>query len=231
MPNSAPERVPGSDEFRSAPRDSAAVQYEAIRSLIVDGSLSPGALLLETALSRRLGVSRTPIREALARLAQEGLINRETRGYVVKKRTPEEILEIYEVRIVLESACAAWAAEQASPYHLARLEHLTAEADACTDSETHLRLNTEWHAALRAAAHNETMTRLLDELSVLQQIYNPQMQVHHTVTLSEGQAQHIRIVDAIKQGDAETARLAMTEHLSRVRDLRVAAFLHNYKKE
>jgi DNA-binding GntR family transcriptional regulator len=231
MPNTVPERFPGSGEYGSAPRDSAAAQYEAIRSLIVDGSIQPGEVLLETVLSRRLGVSRTPIREALARLAQEGLITRETRGYVVKKRTPEEILEIYEVRIVLESACAAWAAGQASPYDLARLEHLTAEADACTDYETHLRLNTEWHAALRAAAHNETTTRLLDGLSVLQQIYNPQMQVRQAANLSEGQAEHVRIVEAIKRGDADAARQAMTEHLSRVRDLRVAAFLLNYEKQ
>ncbi|GAA2437934.1 GntR family transcriptional regulator [Actinomadura vinacea] len=222
MSNSAPER-PG-------PRDSATARYEAIRNMIVDGSLPPGSLLLETVLSKRLGVSRTPVREALARLAQEGLINREVRGYVVKRRTPEEILEIYEVRIVLESACAARAAEHASPYDLARLEHLTAEAGTCTDYETHLRLNTEWHAGLRAAAHNETMTRLLDELSVLQQIYNPQMHVRKPAELGEGQAQHVRIIEAIRRGDAETARAAMTEHLSRVRDLRVAAFLDNHGK-
>ncbi|MGO4750855.1 GntR family transcriptional regulator, partial [Streptomyces sp. 2MCAF27] len=93
--------------------DSAAAQYESIRAMIVGGELPPGAVLLETALAKKLGVSRTPVREALARLAQEELINREIRGYVVKTRTPEEIREIYDVRIILESACAAAAAEQA----------------------------------------------------------------------------------------------------------------------
>lgn len=210
--------------------DSAAVQYESIRAMIVGGELPPGAVLLETALAKKLGVSRTPVREALARLAQEELINREIRGYVVKTRTPEEIREIYDVRITLESACAAAAAEQASRRDLAALEHITAEAEHCADQEKHAELNTEWHQALRAAAHNGTMSRLLDGLGVLQQIYNPQMtQVDHLdQALRAGQEEHVAILDAIRRGDAESARTAMIRHLSRTRDLRVDAFQRNH---
>ncbi|MEU5023612.1 GntR family transcriptional regulator [Streptomyces milbemycinicus] len=210
--------------------DSAAVQYESIRAMIVGGELPPGAVLLETALAKKLGVSRTPVREALARLAQEELINREIRGYVVKTRTPEEIREIYDVRIILESACAAAAAEQASRRDLASLERITTEAEHCTDHERHVELNTEWHQALRAAGRNGTMSRLLDGLGVLQQIYNAQMtQVEHLdEALRAGQEEHALILDAIRRGDAETARTTMIRHLSRTRDLRVDAFQRNH---
>ncbi|KAK1177177.1 GntR family transcriptional regulator [Streptomyces sp. NBS 14/10] len=210
--------------------DSAAAQYESIRTMIVGGELPPGAVLLETALAKKLGVSRTPVREALARLAQEELINREIRGYVVKTRTPEEIREIYDVRIILESACAAAAAEQASRRDLASLERITAEAEHCTDHEKHVELNTEWHHALRAAARNGTMSRLLDGLGVLQQIYNAQMTQVEDLdeVLRAGQEEHVLILDALRRGDAETARTTMIRHLSRTRDLKVDAFQRNH---
>ncbi|GAA2328331.1 GntR family transcriptional regulator [Streptomyces cuspidosporus] len=210
--------------------DSAAAQYESIRAMIIGGELPPGTVLLETVLAKKLGVSRTPVREALARLAQEELINREIRGYVVKTRTPEEIREIYDVRIILESACAAAAAEQASRRDLMSLERITAEAGHCADQEKHAELNAEWHRALRAAAHNGTMSRLLDGLGVLQQIYNPQMTQVDDLdqALRAGQEEHVLILDAIRRGDAETARTTMIRHLSRTRDLRVDAFQKNH---
>jgi DNA-binding GntR family transcriptional regulator len=177
-----------------ASRDAATAQYETLRAMIIDGELRPGALLLETELTSRLGVSRTPIREALARLAQGGLIVRDVRGYRVRRRTPEEILEIYDVRIILESACAARAAHHATEYDLARLVHLTEQGASCSDHGEQVAVNADWHAALRHAAHHATMTHLLDELGTLQQIYNPQMQVADARTMRAGQHDHERIL-------------------------------------
>ena len=105
--------------------DAAAAQHATLRRMIIERELPPGTVLLETALSERLGVSRTHVREALARLAQEGLITRQTRGYVVDQLSPEEIIEVFDVRIVLECAAAERAAIEANDFELAHLEQLT----------------------------------------------------------------------------------------------------------
>lgn len=210
---------------RSWAHDSATQQYGTILAMITDGRLPPGSVLLETELTGRLGVSRTPVREALARLDQQGLIVRDVRGYRVKTRTPEEILEIFDARVLLESDCAAAAALRASPYERAALEHLTAEAEGPLSYTDRVRLNDRWHAALRAAAHNATVQRLLDELRVLQRIYDPHMRTEDDASLRRGQEDHARIVDAVRRGDDAAARAAMTGHLSAVRDVRVAGFL------
>ena len=217
-------------EGRLSPFDSAMEQYRAILAMIVDQRLPPGTLLLETALAKQLGVSRNPVREALARLAQQGIIVRDIRGYVVKTRTPEEILEIYDIRILLESSCAGAAASKATAYDLARLEHLTQVGRTSEDLEERVRMNAEWHVALRAAAHNTTASRLLDELGVLQQIYNPQMQ-SPSFPMEEAQEDHERILAAIRNGDAETAQEEMTRHLRVAQEQRVAEFLRHYRGE
>ena len=75
--------------------------YERIRADILAGRFEAGAALLETVLAGQYGVSRTPVREALARLEQDGLLLRVVRGYRVRSGTAEDVLEIYEARIAL----------------------------------------------------------------------------------------------------------------------------------
>jgi DNA-binding GntR family transcriptional regulator len=86
--------------------------YQQLREAIVTGVLSADAPLTELSLAAQYKVSRTPVREALRRLEQDGLVERGPRGMKVRGRSPEEILEIYEVRITLEGAAARAAAER-----------------------------------------------------------------------------------------------------------------------
>src|SRR5437016_3803193 len=83
--------------------------YEQLVRAITSGDLPPGSPLIEVALAERFGVSRTPVREALTRLEQDGLVARGDLGLVVREITPEEILDIYDVRIVLEGRAASTA--------------------------------------------------------------------------------------------------------------------------
>jgi DNA-binding GntR family transcriptional regulator len=134
------ERVAGTGASgRARPRsrrfDSTEVQYARLRKEILDGVFAPGTILLETALSVKYGVSRTPVREALGRLAQDGLIERSTRGFRIKQRNPEQILEIYEARIALEARSAELAAKHRTDFDLARMAHLLDERQATTDPE------------------------------------------------------------------------------------------------
>ncbi|RBM21081.1 GntR family transcriptional regulator [Prauserella sp. PE36] len=219
------------------PDDTATVQHQRLRGMILDRELPPGTVLLETPLSQRLGVSRTPVREALARLAQEGLITRHTRGYVVHELSPEEIIEVFDARIVLERAIAERAATAASELRLAHLEQLTDELDrlvralwaAGDDEETaeELRarirpLNVAWHDALRACGNNGTLTRLLEQVLDVQRIYNPLMHQHDAEEIALGQRQHHEIVTALRRRDPATAGEVMARHLETVRRSKVA---------
>ncbi|GAA2357404.1 GntR family transcriptional regulator [Dactylosporangium salmoneum] len=201
-------------------RDSASTQYERLRDEIVTGRIAPGTVLLETVLAERLGVSRTPVREALAMLERDALLERDRRGYRVRTRSPEELLEIYAARIALESTCAAAAAGRRSAFDLARLRHLTGEAAAADDPAQLRELHAAWHKALRAAAGNATITDLLERLDTLLAVYDTD-----EPTLADREkaaAEHGQVVDAIEAGDAEEARRALVAHLDRSREARLA---------
>ena len=95
--------------------------YEQLRQSIIEGRLLPGESLVEANLASTYGVSRTPIREALTRLQQDGLVHRGDRGLVVRESTPEEILDIYETRVILEAQAARLAAKRRTEFELARI--------------------------------------------------------------------------------------------------------------
>ena len=97
--------------------------YDRLRAEVVAGTFEAGAPLTELVLAQRYGTSRTPVREALRRLEQDGLVERGERGMRVRTRSPEEILEIYEVRIPLEATAASAAAQRHSEFDMARIHH------------------------------------------------------------------------------------------------------------
>src|SRR5690606_24154755 len=101
--------------------------YQRIKDAILDASLLPGQQLVESTLAEWCGVSRTPVREALLRLEQDGMVERSDRGLIVRQRSPEEILDIYETRIVLEAAAAKFASERHTRLDQIRLEKLLKE--------------------------------------------------------------------------------------------------------
>jgi DNA-binding GntR family transcriptional regulator len=195
--------------------------YDRVKRDLLAGQYPPGTVLLETVLGERYGVSRTPMREALARLAQDGFIERSAKGFVVRVRTPEEIMEIYETRIILESSAAALAAVRRSDYDLSRLEHLAQLRRVESDPTLFAGLNDRWHIALRESAHNSITLRVLSQLDGLITIYrlparSPDV---HDPSIDE----HERVLAAIRARDAEEARASMGEHLERMRDIRIAS--------
>lgn len=209
-------------ERPQGPRDATGTNYALLRQHVIQGRFPPGSVLLETALSAQYGVSRTPMREALNRLAQDGLIERSTRGFRVRVRTPEEIVDIYEARIALESACAGLAAARRSEFDLARLAHLLEERGNVADPTSIGKLNNAWHDALRMAAHNTTIMDLLARVDTLLELYRSKRTVH----LPDQQVdEHESILAAIRDRDADAAQEAMRDHLRHVRERRIAELL------
>ncbi|UYP18914.1 GntR family transcriptional regulator [Rhodococcus sp. Z13] len=195
--------------------------YLELRRRILDGVYSPGDLLVPATVGEQLGVSRTPIREALIRLEIEGLVTKVSRGFQILRRTPEEILDICEARIALESAVARSAAQRRTELDLARLRRSLDEAREETDPDVRLRRHAEWHVALRLAAHNPTITELMELLDTRLHVHDGSAsRAPSNLDLIEGE--HEDIYQAVAEGDGDRARELMVAHQSRTRDIRIA---------
>ncbi|MGW3954228.1 GntR family transcriptional regulator [Streptomyces sp. NPDC004752] len=199
--------------------------YTRIRQSILSGQAGPGTVLIPTTLSAQYNVSRTPVREALIRLEQDGLVEQATRGYVVRTRTPEEILEICEARIALESSAAQAAALRRTELDLARLVHVHESTVAARDPAELRELNMLWHVALREAGHNASIAELMDRLDAQLRVYDARTAPATDLpdNLSLILEEHAAILDAVRRRDAAAARERMIAHQSRTRDLRISA--------
>jgi DNA-binding GntR family transcriptional regulator len=139
--------------------------YERIRQLVLDGVVAPGARLGQVELAERLGISRTPVREALRRLSAEGLVDSHAnRGFWVAEISLDAVLRRLEVRLLLEPGIARLAAERRSTRHLAELDRAIArEERAATGLAAH-DASREFHFVLARATGNEEHVRILDSL-------------------------------------------------------------------
>ena len=196
--------------------------YEKIRDAILDGTLNPGAPLVESSIAEWCGVSRTPVREALTRLEQDGLVERSDRGLVIRQRSPEQILDIYETRIVLESTAAKVAAARHNSFDQMRLETLMAAAEAAdlNDSDQLVTRNRDFHRGVWRASHNETLIDLLQRLDMHLTRY-PATTLAYTGRWAEALEQHRALVEAILRRDGKAAAEIADRHFSQARDIRL----------
>lgn len=195
--------------------------YETLRRRLTTGHYAEDVSLIPAALSDEFSVSRTPVREALGLLERDGLLVSTQRGFALRKRSDEEMLEIFEVRAILDSSAAFAAATRRSPVDLARLDELAARARSGTDPELIRQTFNRWHDAVRHAAHNETISALLRTLDAQVKTSAPWKTPRADHTFDATYADHDAIKDAIRAGDAERARTKMLEHHARDRDTRI----------
>jgi DNA-binding GntR family transcriptional regulator len=193
--------------------------HERLREAILKGHLAPGSRLSVPLLAQQLEVSRSPVREAVQRLVQEGLATEEPhRGAGVAMVDPAEVLPAYEIREVLEGLAARLAAQQATPGQLAALRSAHDEHAAALDrgdASRHVPLDMAFHAALRSAAQNRELSRYLDQvqgrIAIAMLGGNPQ------AWSSSAIAEHQAILDAVLARDADGAEAAARAHVRRVR--------------
>ncbi|WP_072803439.1 GntR family transcriptional regulator [Rhodococcoides yunnanense] len=196
--------------------------YSRLRENLLAGVYAPDQPLIPITLSEEFGVSRTPVREALALLAQDGLLEPVRRGFLIRRRTDDEIFEIFEAQAAIDSAVASSAAARKTALDIAKLEEAHERAASATtpeDIRSHLR---GWHAALRTAAHNETMSTLLTQLDAQIKLGAPWRPAAPDKPFQAPIDEHRRILDAVEDGDGELARTLMLEHHARDRDERIA---------
>ncbi|HEY8532584.1 MAG TPA: GntR family transcriptional regulator [Micromonospora sp.] len=141
--------------------------YQSLRTSILHGTYRPNQRLVETVIAEELGASRTPVREALQRLGNEGLITKSRHGWLVREFTVDEIREIYEVRTALEGYAARLAAQRATDEDIRRLADFISEqhalmADASATRSAVVELNERFHNAVIAAAGNQRLYRFIN---------------------------------------------------------------------
>lgn len=196
--------------------------YELIRTAIVNGLYRPGEGLTEAVLAETYNVSRTPVRDALRRLEQEGVLERQGRQLVVHETTPEEVLEIYDCRIVLEGMAAGWAARSRTEYDLMLLGEIHRQMAEFGDrSPTEMsRINHKFHDQLWKASHNATLRDLLHRLEVHVLRY-PSPTVSLPGRWEEVVREHGEMIEAVRRRDSETATRLASQHMERARELRL----------
>jgi DNA-binding GntR family transcriptional regulator len=199
--------------------------YDEIRADILSGHFKPGEALGENAMATRYGTSRTPIREALLRLEIEQLVERGARGVQVRATSPEEILDIYEVRTALEGAAARAAARRRTDLDLLRLKsaHQTMTDLVNPDDRTRAETNRLFHEMVWSASHSPTLFDLLERL-------NTHLIRYPTTTLSyrdrwpEVLKEHGALLAAIEVQNADEAGRMAEHHMSGARDVRLRMY-------
>jgi DNA-binding GntR family transcriptional regulator len=213
------------------PRTSLAESvYQHILEALLAGHLPGGSELSEVDLAAELGVSRTPVHEALRRLAADGLVDRLAhRRARVARFARHDILEIYEMRTVLETAAAERAAQHLDPAQLAELraaaDALGAGGNARGWMARALDFDVRFHEVLAAATGNE---RLRAEIVKYRHLVRAFCRISGNAdNLRQAMREHRRILDALEARDAAAARRAMAAHI----DARLQAVLRELEAE
>ena len=193
--------------------------YATMRRIIRSGELGPGERLVETDLAQRLGLGRNAIRTSLARLEQDGLVERTAfRGARVRVIDEEEAVEILEARGALEGVAASYAAQRASPQDVDALRSIVmqmTELLAAGDLLGMSDLNARLHGRIVDIANLHRVARLIDDLNA-QNVRHQFRTVLAPGRPSQSLREHGAIVDAIASGNATDAEDAMRTHISNV---------------
>lgn len=196
---------------------------QTLRGWVLQGMLAPGERLEEIPLAQKLGVSRTPIRAALANLGNEGLLEHQPkRGYTVRVYQYEDIIGAYEVRAVLEGlACRRAAQKGLSNLVISQLKACLAQGDAILakgrllpeDHHPYQRMNITLHETLLSAAENSWVSRFTTQAQAAPFASDRIMLWDEHRVIDRSHNDHHRIVDAVISRDAARAEQLMREHI------------------
>lgn len=198
--------------------------YARLREAILDGSLTPGSVIQEADLVRRLNMSRTPVREALRRLEADSLVETiPQRGYLVIELTRDEIVDVYAVREVLEALAARLAAKNRTRVDLAQLEELwdamTVALNRLDDTQL-AKLNGDFHDAVAHASRNSYLEAALARARTAFQRYRPAALTDQQ-RRREAHREHRALLDAIAAGDSALAATLASQHVAEAAELRL----------
>ncbi|MEE2859343.1 MAG: GntR family transcriptional regulator [Pseudomonadota bacterium] len=194
----------------TAPRSAEQV-HTALAAGIVQGQLPPGAPLGETALAAQFGLSRTPVREALQKLAGEGLVERgPRRAFVVRRMSTDALRHLFEALGELEALCAGMAARRMSAAEIALLARIL---DSDGPGADYADVNIRFHDALRQGAQNQVLAGLLEDLNRRSLPWRNAQFTQRTERIDTSRAEHRAILEAVTARDADRAAALMRAHM------------------
>jgi DNA-binding GntR family transcriptional regulator len=187
---------------------------EVIRQLILSGELPAGSRLRQVELASMTGASTTPVREALRDLAAERLVTLDAhRGAEVRSIDPEEVSEIYDLRILLEPHAVARAASRITPAELDRATDIVARMTAIDDPAEWALLNRDFHALIVDAGGSERLSLMVKGLRDSAVLFVGTVARHDHSRMRTGDDDHAAIVDALRSGDSRLAGDLTRRHL------------------
>jgi DNA-binding GntR family transcriptional regulator len=192
--------------------------YEVVIDMLMNHSLAPGSRLNIDGLARTLGVSPTPVREALARVESEGLVIKEPqRGYTVAPLISiDQLRELIELRLLVEPATAAKAAQQASTAQAAEIRAFAktggaGDDDALAANRLDMLYDAQFHGMIAAVGGNQLISETLARLRSHLHMYRL---YHHAIQGAVTKPEHLAIARAIARRDPDEAHAAMETHLT-----------------
>lgn len=202
--------------------------YARLRDMILANVLRAGQKLVDRDLAEQLGVSRTPVREALGRLAMIGLVEaRSRRGYYVRQYTAEEVSDLYEFRKILEVNAARLAASNAQPQHIERFDGILRELDELgSDSANQTKsveLDLEIHNLIAEASGNRSLQQaiqnLMDKVMCFIWVDWVDPASADPDTIAAAHKEHKELIISIKEGDVEGAANKLGAHIDHTREV------------
>jgi DNA-binding GntR family transcriptional regulator len=188
---------------------------ERLRQRIFSREMEPGSWIDELKIAQELGISRTPLREALKVLAAEGLVTMKVRrGAYVTEVSEQDLRDVYHLLALLESDAAAAVAASATPQELAQLQALHAELEAAThDPQRFLQINERFHMCLLELANNRWRSQMVSDLRKVMKLHR-----HHSLfkegRIKESLEEHRNIMQAVASGNSQVTAQAMQTHFA-----------------
>ncbi|HZW82559.1 MAG TPA: GntR family transcriptional regulator [Candidatus Deferrimicrobium sp.] len=206
------------------------IVFESLREAIIGGVLKPGERLMEIQLAEEMGVSRTPVREAIRKLELEGFVVMIPRkGAYVAGISLKDIADVFEIRAALEALAASLAAERITEEELEQMERLLvrkAELTEANDLDSIVEVDTDFHAILFKASRNEKLGQILNNL-------REQIQRFRAVSLAmpgrmkEALEEHRKIVEALSERNVALVASLAAEHIENAENVMLEAMRKN----
>lgn len=215
--------------------------YNHLRTKLLAGELPPGARLDYKKISTEMGVSTTPVREAMGKLASEGLVDLVPRaGAIVRKLGAQEAVQLYGVREAIETYAAVKAAEKISEARLQNLENLltkmrslitksfspTTKLMTGENLSEFLQSDLAFHMTIIEAAGNPRLTKLAGDSHIHSRIFGVERFGHNQELMEEADEIHRSIFDALKRHDAARASSLVSQHIQRSLELTISHIDH-----
>lgn len=214
VPPAAPPALDMRFESDEHPRTAQQLAYEVVRRAIMRGALVPGTRLTQNQLAEQLRLSTTPVREALRRLAGDGLVQIDAhRGAIVRGLDRAELSEIYELRLLLEPLAIRKAAERITESELVRAEGLWEQMSDHGDIGAWSEVNRDFHAIFAQAAQSPTLTKILRGLRDSAAPYVRWSIVLYPDFPITANQEHRQLLDACRARDGDRAAQIEEKHL------------------